>query len=286
MSLSTSDALRDGFDRLVSRTGAQLTAVYVAIYLVYQFAFNTLLTPYFADLYASAGIDMPGSAVGPSLGVSQAVAGGLTVLSLVALSWVTVVAIRTFVANNQTAFGEGDLTDGVVAAILNLVAGGLVLMALTYVWFLPVGIAFALDLSVGVIIVVGLFSALLAVVGGAFVFVSFVFMTVYVAAEGENVVAALRHSWGLASGERVDIFVLVLAIVALSFAIGIPVGILQTVVALAAGQAASQAVLVLAIAPASMFNIAAISVAYNQLRGDGDDRSGGVTAPDATAPPA
>jgi len=78
MSLSTSDALRDGFDRLVSRTGAKLLAVYVAVYLVYQFAFNTLLTPIVAGFYADAGIEMPASGLGPTLGVSQAVAGGLT----------------------------------------------------------------------------------------------------------------------------------------------------------------------------------------------------------------
>jgi len=121
-------------------------------------------------------------------------------------------------------------------------------------------------------------------VPGLFVLVSFVFMPIYVAAEGENFVDALRHSWGLATGNRLEIFALLLVLMAVGGLFGGIIGFGSAMVAVAGGPSGLFSVLVsVMIAPVSLYGLAVTTDAYTQLREDEREDFGGESAA-ATTP--
>jgi len=59
------------------------------------------------------------------------------------------------------------------------------------------------------------------------------FMQIYIVAEGDNFVAAMRKSWRLTEGSRLSLFLLGAVVVGISFGLGAVLGIGTFVVALA-----------------------------------------------------
>ena len=66
----------------------------------------------------------------------------------------------------------------------------------------------------------------LLVIPGLFVLVSLLFAAVYIADRDENVLDAIRDSWGLASGNRWQLFGLVLVVFVGFFAVSFPLDFL------------------------------------------------------------
>jgi len=255
MSLQIGTALRGGFDRLVSRTGGILLLAYALTYVVYQSSFNGIVI----ELYRQYDIETAGTlqfALGGPLWLQ-----GIAVLAcLLALSYLSIVAVRTFVAEARDSFPADAFTDGIVWALVNLAVGGIVFSLLYWI---------------------GLVALL---VPGLFVLVSFVFMPIYVAAEGENFVDALRHSWGLATGNRLEIFALLLVLMAVGGLFGGIIGFGSAMVAVAGGPSGLFSVLVsVMIAPVSLYGLAVTTDAYTQLREDEREDFGGESAA-ATTP--
>jgi hypothetical protein len=235
MSLRIGAALQSGLTRLASRAGAALVVAYLVLYAVYQTAFNSLV----AAAYARYGLDVSvQTAVDLPLPVAAAVVG----VSMVVMSYLSVVAVRTFVAGERGGIPRAFLTDGAAWATLNLLVGGFVFMIL---W------------------VVGL---VLLVVPGLFLLVSLVFMTMYVAVENENFVTAMRRSWGLARGNRLSIFGLLVVVLALGFAMGLGFSVLSFAVTLAGVPELLPLLTAVLTAPVTMYNLAALSAAFDQLR--------------------
>lgn len=260
MSLQIGAALKGGLDLIVSRTGAMLLVTYLALYAVYQTAFNGLARA----LYERAGFEEAAAGLQPAIDAPVAVTGAFVGACLLIMTYLTVVAVRTFVAGERESVPRDALTGGVVFAVLNLLVGGLVLSVLTTIGFV------------------------LLVVPGLFLLVSFLFMTMYVAVENENFVTAMRHSWGLTRGERFAVFGLLLVVMAIGFAVGLVVGIAGFVGVLAGvDQAAIGIANVVVVAPVTLYNLAVLSNAFNQLRADEPDEPGaGAVAPDAPGSPA
>lgn len=257
MSLEIGAALEDGLDRMLSRTGAILTVAYLSVYFVYQTGYNGLMNALYARL------DVPTTAAQPALDVSTTVNGLIVVASLIAMLYLTIVAVRTFVAGEQHSIPGKFLTDGVPFAMANLFVGGLVY---------------------GLIVAVG---TLFIVVPGVILYVSFVFMLMYVAAENENFVTALKKSWELTSGERWSVFGLLFVVFAIALVLGLVVGFVGAFATFALGPAAFAVMIVLLIAPLTMFQLAVLASAFNQLRADGGEGSGTTaTTPDAPSTPA
>jgi len=233
MPLQIGAALKSGGYRLASRTGALLTATYLVLYAAYQVAYNSLLNV----LYAHWGVD----ATLPTVPVPGPVAATVVAASLVGLSYLSVVAIRTFVADERDAIPRPFYTEGVVWAVPNLFLGGLVTMLL-----MTVGFA-------------------LLIVPGIFLLVSFVFMPVYVAVEGDDFVTAMRRSWALARGDRLPILGFVLVVIAAGLALGVVFAITNIVAALAGARIVTPLLAALAVAPVTMYNLAAVASAFEQL---------------------
>jgi len=236
MSLRIGAALKSGGYRFVSRTGALLTVGYLVLYAVYQTGFNILANA----LYARIGL--PAATPAP-VGLPLPVAAAVVAASLLALTWVSLVAIRTFVADERDAIPRGFWTDGVGWALPNLVVGGLL---------------------TSVLVTVGL---LFLILPGLFLLVGLAFMAMYVAVEGDDFVTAMRRSWGLARGNRLSILGLVVVVAALGAAVGVGFGLANLVLALAGLESLTPLLTAVLVAPMTMYNVAAVSAAFEQLRG-------------------
>lgn len=236
MSLQIGAALKSGGSRVASRTGALLTVGYLVLYAVYQTGYNALLNALYARIGIDAGITAPVSLPTP---VAAAVVGGC----LLGLSYLGVVSIRTFVAGERDAIPREFYTDGVVWAVANLFVGGLVTLVLVTVGFA------------------------LLLIPGVFLLVSLVFVAMYVAVEGDDFVTAMRRSWALARGNRWSILGLVLVVAALGFALGIGFGVANVVATLAGYEILVPLIAAVVVAPVTMYNVAAVAAAFEQLRG-------------------
>jgi hypothetical protein len=242
MSFSIGAAVRSGVGRLVSRNGAVLVAGYALLLLVYQASLNGLLAGVLGDAL--------GGEAGPSVGLTYPApteAHALVVLlALVALSTLTVVAVRTFVAGRTDTI-PGACYRRLPWATLNLVVGG---------------IAFGLVVLVG---------SVFLLVPGIVAYVGLSFMTMYVAVEDEHFVAAMLRSWRLVRSEFVSVLGLLAVVVVgggvVGFAVGIGAG------ALGDGVVVGVATSVLN-APVTLLPLAILSAAFDQLRG-----ADGIAAP-------
>lgn len=238
MPLQIGAALKRGAVRFASRTGAILTVAYAALYAVYQTGYNSLVNVVYTRMGVDAGIAVPVSLPPP-------VAAVVVAVSLLALSYLSVVAIRTFVTGDRDAIPREHYAEGVVWAVANLVVGGLVTMLLVTVGFA------------------------LLFVPGVFLLVSLLFVPVYVAVEGDNFVTAMRRSWALARGDRLAVLGLVLVVVAIGLAVGAVFAVVTVAAALAGYQVVVPLVAAVVVSPVTMYNLAAVAAAFEQLAGAG-----------------
>jgi len=238
MSLRIGAALKSGGYRFVSRSGALLTVGYLVLYAVYQTGFNVVMNAFYARVGLPPAIPTP-------VAVPASVAAVVVAASLLALAWLSLVAIRTFVADERDAIPRGFWTDGVAWALPNLLVGGLLTSLLV-----TVGLVFLL-------------------VPGLFLLVGLVFVAMYVAVEGDDFVTAMRRSWGLARGNRLSILGLFVVVAALGGAVGVGFGLVSVVTALAGLEALTPLLTAVFVAPVTMYNVAAVSAAFDQLRGAG-----------------
>lgn len=261
MSLQIAAALRGGVDRLLSRTGGVLIAAYALTYVVYQASFNGALV----TVYEQAGLSEAATALQPALGGPLWLQGVVVLLCLLALSYLSIVAIRTFVANTPEAFPDHAFSRGIVVALVNLVVGGIVFSILYWV------------------------GLVLLVVPGLFVLVSFLFMPIFVAEEGQNFVAALKNSWELATGNRLEIFGLMVILMAVGGAFGFVVGFGSAMVAATGGpQGLLSLLFAVVIGPITLFGLAVTTDAYTQLRDEDDEgfEGGETTTAETPSTPA
>lgn len=239
MSLSIRAAVRSGVGRLASRNGAVLTAGYVLVFLVYQVSLNGLLAAVLGRYL--------GAEASPEVGLTYPAPTGVyalvVLLALVALSTLTVVAVRTFVAG-RTDDIPGAYYRRLPWATLNLVVGGL---------------------AFGLVVLVG---SVLLVVPGIVAYVGLSFMTMYVAVEDESFPTAMLRSWRLVRPEFLSMVGLMLVV-----AVGIGVGgaVVGLVVGAGAGALGGEAAVGVATsvlnAPLALLPLAILSAAFDQLRG-------------------
>lgn len=256
MSLQLAPALRTGGQNLFSRTGAILLAAYTALTAAILPLSNTMIV----RLYERAGLTEASEAIPLVLDLPLSVAvGGYLVGTLVG-GYLSLVAIRSFVTGDGTQFPAGAFTRNVPLALANLVAGGLVYFLLMTVGFV------------------------LLVLPGLIAYVAFMFMLPYVAVEDRNFVDALRSSYRLSKGNWLMLGVLVVLVFAVASVIG---GVGGLAFGLLLPPAAGQLLSVVVTAPVSLFSLAVIAAAFEQLRGaDGNGPSGSTPAAETPSTPA
>ncbi|WP_152042863.1 hypothetical protein [Salinigranum salinum] len=253
MSLQLGSALKGGAERLASRTGVVVLTVYAAVMLVYQLSVNTLLQSLLTSL-VPAGADRVASPALVTLPLPNVVAGVLVVVTLLAATVVSVVAVRTFVARERERIPRRFLTDRMLFVVANLVVGG---------------IAFGLIVLVGTI---------LLVVPGIVAYVGLLFMVQFVAVEKVNFVTAMRRSWRLTRGSRIRIFLLVLVLFAATLVVTF---VVNFGLGLAVGSGSAGLGVGLVNVLLTLYLLAVTCDAFVQLRDD--DRSPTGTQPTADA---
>jgi hypothetical protein len=251
MSLNIGNALRDGADRTLERTGVVLMAGFAVLGLATALLQQTYLEWYF-EWIREVGMAPPGfeqPTLPLSLGLSPGVAvGGILVLALVAEAF-RIVAVRTLVGDHTDRIPAELVTHNIAVATVNGFVGGVV-----------------------VLLLVG-FGSLL-VLPGIFLAVAFVFVRQEIAVEDETFVDAMVNSWRLTAGNRVELAVLGIVwitVLVLTAVLGAAAGIV-----LPEGSPAGPVVSVGIRAPATVFVVASAARAYVQLTGE----DAGATTPD------
>jgi uncharacterized membrane protein len=214
---------------------------------------NTII----AALYRQAGLPELAETLPLVFDVPLALAAGGYLLALVVASYHSLVATRTFVAGARERFPDGAFTRNVPLGLANILIGGVVYSAL-----------------------VGL-GTLALLVPGLVAYVAFLFMLPYIAAEDRNFVDALQSSYRLSKGNWLLLFALVVIVVSMAGLLGAVGGVVSV---LLLPPTVGQLAIVAVQAPVSVYVLAVIAAAFNQLRADGDGPGG--PAPDAEPPSA
>lgn len=245
MSLDIGAALRDGTRRTVKRNGLLLMSVFLVLGSA-----NTLMTQSVTVAAVEAIQQLPTAPppetspafddTGPTpfaidLPLPVA-AGGLLLLALVAEA-VTIIAVRTLVSDATRGIPAEFLRRNIAWATLNGFIGGIVVAVL-------IGIGFVL-----------------LIIPGIFLAISFFFVRQEIAVEDVNFVDAMAGSWELAAGNRIELLVLAIVLLIISLLASVPA--LATSLL---GPEASVLTGVVIGAVTTVFNIAVVARAYDQLR--------------------
>lgn len=265
MALNVGDALREGFGRATARNGLVLM---VALFLVgaASTAFSQTALVALGDALAELAREQgttppPDDAFGAGplvLPIPAWVAGVAWVATWLVGQVVNVVAIRTFVSDATRRVPREFVRRRMGWVIVNVLVGGIV---------------------VGVLVIVGL---LLLVIPGIFLAVSFYFLNQVIAVEDENFVDAMRESWALTAGDRIEVLALAALLVGLSVGVtlpSIPIGEAFPVLAVVYSLVVS--------APVTVYGVATVSRAYVQLveaREAADDQVGALGPEDLDGP--
>jgi len=232
MTVSLGDAIKNGVGDIASRNGVIFIALFTLLYLVYDVALDTT----YAGLGMSQVSDL---AIASSLGIGVS----LLAVYLIATVYLVLVVLRTFTAGETDNVPESLYKDNILIPALNLVVGSIVFSVLVFLGVL----AFILP--------------------GLFLLVVLYFYSFEIAAQDKNFVQALKGSYSLTKGNRVELFALGVTVTIAAAVVGI-VGTPLMFVAQLSGLAGTIAALtafniLLSTVMVATFSIAA--QAYNQL---------------------
>lgn len=274
MTLDIETALRDGFDRTTTRNGGVLAAAFVALGLV-STTVNQSLVRVWAESILDELAEKPPSLEGTDLTTEEyqdliseirdtvgetlpiSYLESLSVPELLALVFVLafvaeairLVAIRVFVSHETESIPRALVTRNLGWAVLNGVVGGII---------------------AGILIAV---ASIFLIIPGIFLAISFLFLRQEIAVEDKNFVEALSGSWELTSGNRLELFVLVVVLVLIGPIVSFVIGL--------AGNSAPVAILeIVATSLVLTYTVAVVSRAYDQLRGERVQTAGADTAPE------
>ncbi|WP_256289453.1 hypothetical protein [Halobellus inordinatus] len=238
MALQLSRAFTDGIDRVTTRTGGIL----FALLLLQQFLLLASLNTVLGAQVPPAAAD----ALGLSLPVPTAVAGVVLIGAFLfsAVYFVMLSRALTRPKAQLASFPSELYTRRIGWASLTMLVAGVVSAVATMIGFF------------------------LLILPGLFLAPHFVFLIFAVGVEDRGVVGSLKRSWGLAKGNRLRLFVIVL-LVAVS---GMLIGVVPTVFQLAGAPALGDIASVLINGILYTFVYGIIAAAYVQLADDTGDR--------------
>ena len=251
MTLRIGRALTNGVTKTFSKAGLTFVLLFGLAQFAFVAAINTLVEAFLAGLDLPARATEASASTPLSLPVSATVAGVLALVVLLALQAVNVVLIRVMAADRQVITRE-TYTRRMGWVLLNSIVASVVVGLLTMIGFV------------------------LLVIPGLFVLVSLLFAAVYIADRDENVLDAIRDSWGLASGNRWRLLGLVLVVFVGFFAVSFPLDFL-----LPTGSTLSLVASTVLNTVLVVYQLAVITDAYRQLRGEDRPGSGAEPSPDA-----
>lgn len=245
MALQIGNAIRDGFERTVSRNGLLL----IAIFLLFSIA-NTLVSQslslavqeYFTQFSMQAaqqpGVGSPDAAQTVlAVTLPLPIALILTLLTMLLAEGLRIVGIRMFAPDETLPVTADQLREGLPLAVINGMVAGVIATVLTYL------------------------GLLLLVIPGVFIALSLFFVRQEIALQNKNFIDALRDSWELSGGNRLELLGLGIIIFVISLIASSPATVLfflSPLPALLLGTVTS--------AITTVFGIAVVTRAYQQLK--------------------
>lgn len=261
MTLQIGDALKDGFERAVSLNGLVLMGVFLVFSAVNtvvsqsaSLAIQESLQQFSVQSVQQSGMaGFGGAETVLAVAVPLPVVLVLTLVSMFVAEGLRIVGIRMFAADETLSPTADSVRDGLPVAVLNGVLAGIIATALTYLG-LP-----------------------LLVVPGVFIALSFFFIRQEIALENKNFIDALRDGWAMTRGERFELFGLGTIIFLISLVASSPATVLfflSPLAALVLGMGTS--------AVTTVFGIAVVTRAYQQLKDDSTDMGSEPTPTETT----
>ena len=237
MTLNIGLSISGGFRRVVNRNGLILALANLIVGTVWQIAFYSAVVTSLNQSGAAVAVALP--AIDVPFTVS--VAGAL--FTLVLLQYLTIIAIRTFVGGHSRSIPSEYYTRNIVFVLVNSILGAVVFGFLVLVGsiflFVPVIIAY----------------------------VAFIFTFLYVAAEDENFISALRDSWALTRGHWIRLFLLLfITIVGISVVSGILSSLSMFGIGAVGGPALATLISGLVVLPFSLLTLGILAEAFIQLQ--------------------
>lgn len=240
MSLDIGSIIVDGAKRTFKRNGLILAGLLFVVSLLSSVFSNSLLQAMFEEgilpsQYMTESIPL-------ALGVSSTVSGIGLFLTFIASAVVGITALRTLVSDETETIPREYVTRNLGLAIVNLFFGG---------------IAFAIAVTLGFIALI---------VPGFFLLVSLYFWNVFVIVEDQNFIEAFKSSWNLTEDHRIELFGLGVIVVIGAGVIGAVFSAVGSVIGILLGTTASTVFTQIPNAFLSVFTVATLAQAYNQLR--------------------
>lgn len=177
----------------------------------------------------------------------------LTLLTVFVAEALRIVGIRMFAPDETLSPTAQSVLDGLPLAVLNGVVGGIIATVLTYL------------------------GLVLFVLPGVFIALSFFFVRQEIALENKNFINALQDGWAMTRGERFELFGLGAIIFLVSLVANSPATVLfflSPTVALLLGTVTG--------AVTTVFGIAVVTRAYQQVKSDDSMSSHGPTTAHAS----
>lgn len=280
MTLQIGSAVRDGIAHALTRNGIVLTGFYLlatAFQMGLIYVVGTTYVPPSPETVAAPAAGSsptPGSALPPVVSVLATGLGSLTG-GLLTIP-ISIVGIRTFVSDRTSSIPDEFVFHRLARASVTAFGAGLVVGLATFLAiFLPlllgfVGVAALPESATAWLLTawpgraVGVLTLLALFVPAALLFVSLLFVTHEIAVRDRGLVGALRGSWATASGNRLRLFGLYLAL-------AVPQVLVSVAISTGAPPALEQAAATILMAPLSVAVMSIVARAYVQLDGGARD---------------
>ena len=240
MALDIGSALVDGAKRTFKKNGLIIAGLFFAISILSTVASNSLIQAFIDEGVIPSEYAM--TEVPLALGISSTASGILLAATFVLSGIFALASLRTLVSNETETIPREYFTRNIVWALLNLLVGG---------------IAFSIAFFLGLIAFI---------IPGLFILVSLYFWNVFVIVEDQNFIEAFKSSWNLTEGNRLELFGLGVIVVAIGFATGIVGWIVSLITALIGIPVVSTVFQLILNSFVSVFSIATLAQAYNQLK--------------------
>lgn len=238
MSLDVVDTLKGGLEDTLSSRGLKFIGIAYVINLFSSISSQSLFSQ--MGLYEGMG-GMYANATPLAMPGPTSLWAGLALIGSLAGLWLTLGLLRSFVSSRTDSIDTDLFTENLGMPFLNLLVGGIVFSLL---------------------VVTGL---ILFIIPGIFLLVSLIFWTIYVAVEDENFIEAMRSSWNLAKGNRLDLLLIGIGVLVVGLIASIAAGIPGALVGFASPQIGA-AIGMLGNSFSTVFTLATLAHAYRTLR--------------------
>lgn len=271
MSVDIGGAMERGFARVTTAEGGKLVAIFVAVAVIVDVVWETILgrfvagDPFFDAIPTEVAADLRQQYADYQVLLDIGVPVS-SLIALVVLLWILqfvlrIGAKRWFVGPSSNDLSADLFTKRIVWTVANLIVG-LLLYTLAIV-IVPIVLVFVGLLVSGGSRSVGVLAALPGLAIAIFLAVALYFYTFEIIVEGENAIDGLANSYALTAGDRLELFLIGIVFTllgALIGVIGVPTILPGRLLPVMIGAAATAAF--------GVYTIATAADVYRQLQAD------------------